>query len=103
MKKEYIQVLTTVNTKELAHKIANLLIDKKAASCVQIIPIESFYRWKDNIKNSNEFLCIVKGKNFELIKDTILEVHPYVLPEIIEVPISKGYEKYLTWLDSETK
>jgi periplasmic divalent cation tolerance protein len=29
-------------------------------------------------------------------------MHPYELPEIIAVPISKGLPAYLMWIESET-
>ena len=37
-------LMTTTPTREEAAKIARLLIDEKLAACVQLMPIESFYR-----------------------------------------------------------
>jgi len=45
-------------------------------------------------------LLLIKGKaaDFEQIKETILRLHPYELPEIVSVPISAGLDRYLDWL-----
>ena len=45
--KSYIQITITTETKEQAEIIAQHLVDKKLAACVQIVgPITSIYRWK---------------------------------------------------------
>src|SRR2546425_11616661 len=47
---EFIQVSTTVNSKEGADKIARKLLDERLASCVQVLgPIHSNYWWKGKI------------------------------------------------------
>ncbi|MCH7568655.1 MAG: divalent-cation tolerance protein CutA [Nanoarchaeota archaeon] len=100
--KAYIQVITAVDNEEKAHEIARFLLEKRVAACVQIIPISSMYRWKGKIEKSREWLCLIKGKDFEKIESVIKKIHPYETPEIIEIPITQGNKKYLDWIDEET-
>ena len=99
----YIQVITTIDSEEMAEEITKHLLKKRVASCVQILPISSSYWWKGKIEKSKEYLCLIKGKNFNKIEKAIKEVHPYVIPEILELPITRGNVDYLNWINKETK
>ena len=54
---------------------------------------------KDKAK---EFLVIMKSdeKLFEKLSKTIKELHSYDIPEILALPIVKGWTKYLDWLNT---
>ena len=102
----YIQIITTTEKKEDAERIAETLVEQRLAACVQIIgPISSVYRWKGRIERTGEYLCLIKSRNdlYERIEKAIKEIHPYEVPEIIVVPITKTSSDYLAWLDEETK
>jgi periplasmic divalent cation tolerance protein len=106
MKDGFIQVITTVDQKEVAEKIAQALIKNRLAACVQIIgSMTSIYRWEDNLEKTEEWLCLIKSKRslFEKVEEKIKEVHPYKVPEIITLPIISGSEDYLEWLQNELK
>ena len=63
MMEEYIQVVTAIEKREDAEKIAKALVEKRLAACVQILgPIVSTYWWKDNIETAEEWLCVIKSK-----------------------------------------
>jgi periplasmic divalent cation tolerance protein len=101
---EYIEVLTTTETKEQAEKIAEALVDRRMAGCVQIIgPITSIYHWKGTREKAEEWLCLIKtkAKLHREVEKTIEKMHTYETPEIISVPIVSGSKKYLQWLDEE--
>ncbi|UCG95458.1 MAG: divalent-cation tolerance protein CutA [archaeon] len=99
-----IIVLTTTATREDAEKIADFLLEKKLAACVQIFPISSKYLWKGKVERSGEFLCLVKTKDelYQPVEQAIREVHPYQTPEIVAIPVTKASQSYLDWLDKET-
>jgi periplasmic divalent cation tolerance protein len=40
---------------------------------------------------------------YEKLEARLKELHPYTVPEIIALPIVKGSEKYLRWLEEETE
>jgi len=99
---KFIQVITTVSNKEDAKKIANTLVEKKLAGCVQIIgPITSIFRWKEKIEEAEEYMCIVKTREdrYEDVEKAIKEAHPYDVPEILSVQVNDGNKSYLDWLD----
>jgi periplasmic divalent cation tolerance protein len=103
---KHIQVLTTTETRNQAERIAETLVDRRIAGCVQIIgPIMSIYRWKGKTEKAEEWLCLIKTKKelYTEAEKTIKQMHSYETPEIISVPITSGSKKYLSWLDSELK
>ncbi|MFZ3103438.1 MAG: divalent-cation tolerance protein CutA [Smithella sp.] len=103
--KTYIQISTTIETKEQAQKIAQFLVEKKLAACVQINgPIESIYHWKGKMEISREWLLLIKTREdlFKKVEASVKKLHLYETPEIIAVQIIKGSKEYLNWLDAET-
>ena len=103
---EYIQVLTTTQTRDDALAIARALVEERLAACVQIVgPITSIYRWQDKIDTAQEWQCRAKSRRelFDRIEKTIRRLHPYQVPEIIAAAIIAGSPDYLAWLDKETE
>jgi periplasmic divalent cation tolerance protein len=98
----YIQVITTTEKRQDADKIAEILVDRKLAGCVQILgPVTSIYRWKGQVETAEEWQCIIKSRHdlYGDIEKIIKSVHPYEVPEIIAVPLIAGSKDYLEWLD----
>ena len=105
-KTEYIQVITTIDSKVGAEKIAEVLIESHLAACVQIIgPIVSTYWWNEKIETSEEYLCLIKTKEscYKDVENTIKKIHNYDVPEIIACPITEGNKTYLDWISSVVK
>ena len=101
---EYIQVLTTVEHKADAEKIAKGLVEKRLAACVQILgPLTSYYHWQGKLDSAAEYLCLIKSRDdlFSLLETEIISMHPYDVPEILAMPITKGGKDYLNWLAAE--
>ena len=98
----YSVVLTTSSSVEEARKIAEALLDKKQAACINIVgPMESHFVWKGKSCTEKEYLIVIKARedHFTKIKETILKTHSYDVPEIILLPIKKGFDRYLRWID----
>ena len=101
----YILVLNTCNSEEIASKIAETLVKKKLAACVNIVNgMESVYQWQGKIQRDTELLLIIKTRQslFSQLEHEIQELHDYELPEIIAVPIEAGEKNYLNWIQSST-
>ncbi len=103
---KYIQVITTTAQKADAVKIAQSLVEKRLAACVQVVgPLLSIYRWKENVEQAEEWQCLIKSRRelFEELENTIKIIHPYETPEIIATTISAGSKDYLQWLNDQLK
>lgn len=94
-------VLTTAGSKEEAQEIARTLVERRLAACVNLVgPIESIYRWHDEIESAEEWLLLIKttAAAFEGVRDAIRELHSYELPECVTVAVEAGSVEYLTWI-----
>ncbi len=101
-KKKFIMVMTTVGSEEQAVVIADALVNKKVAACVNIIPsIRSIYRFKGKVWDDEEYLLIIKStqSNYNEIEKTITELHNYEIPEILSFPMEKGSRNFLKWIE----
>ena len=98
---EYIQVLTTVEHKADAENIAKSLVEKRLAACVQILgPLTSYFHWQGKLDSAAEYLCLIKSRDdlFAKLETEIISMHPYDVPEIISVPVTRGLPDYLQWV-----
>ena len=98
---DYCVIFCTVPSQEIGMIIAEDLVSGRYAACVNIVPgITSIYRWKGDICRDNEFLLIIKSRHalFSVIRDRILALHPYEVPEVISYHISDASEQYLKWI-----
>ncbi len=94
-------VLTTCGSSEEARRIAQELVERHLAACVNIIPqIESVYRWKDEVETATEYLLVIKttAAAFEHLRDALSELHSYELPECAQIVIENGSPAYLDWI-----
>jgi periplasmic divalent cation tolerance protein len=101
-----VVVFVTTSSQEEARKIADLLLDKHKAACVNIIArVDSIFWWENKLESSKESLLIIKTKSSVLPKviDMVKQAHSYTVPEVIALPIIDGNEDYLKWVDKEVK
>jgi periplasmic divalent cation tolerance protein len=102
---KYCCVLSTVPNIKKARQLAGLLVSKRLAACIQILPgLESHYRWKGKKETSKEVLLLIKTRAslYKKLEAAILKNHPYEVPEIVCLPITKGSKAYLRWISKET-
>ena len=99
-------VLSTAGSEQEARKIAHILVKRRLAACVNIVPqIQSIYRWKGEIESAQEWLLLIKTRadKFPAVRDAIGELHSYEVPECIVVEIEDGSPRYLQWLEKATE
>jgi periplasmic divalent cation tolerance protein len=95
-------VYCTCPDRIVAGKLAAALVERGLAACVNILPgVESVYRWQGKIERDDEILLLIKSDtaHFSALEDTISNLHPYEVPEILAVPVEAGHQPYLEWID----
>lgn len=101
-----IVVLCTAPNQAIAQELARVIVEKKLAACVNILPgVTSVYQWEEQTMTNSEWLLIIKTTqtNYETLEASIQRLHPYHIPEIIALPIVQGSENYLNWLINSVK
>jgi len=99
-------VVTNLPDRAAAERLADLVIGKNLAACVNILaPCRSVYRWKGAVQHDEEHPMLIKTttERYGALEQALREGHPYELPEIIAVPIERGLPAYLDWVAAETK
>ena len=100
-----ILVISNLPDRDSATRLAELLISRGQAACVNVLaPCTSIYHWQDKIESAEEIPVFVKTtrEKYPDVERTIKAHHPYELPEIIQVPIAGGLPSYLEWISKET-
>ena len=98
-------VLTNLPDRAAAERLADSIIEKRLAACVNILaPCRSVYRWKDAVQHDEEHPLLIKStsESYAALEAAIRAGHPYELPEIIAVPIERGLPAYLDWIGAQT-
>ncbi|MBZ5494300.1 MAG: divalent-cation tolerance protein CutA [Acidobacteriia bacterium] len=98
-------ILTTAGSQEEAAKIANTLVERSLAACVNVVPrIESVYRWQGKVETAQEWLLLIKTQAalYECVRDAVKELHSYDLPECVMLEVTAGSQEYLDWIAENT-
>jgi periplasmic divalent cation tolerance protein len=97
-------VMVTAPSKDEAERLAIATLEARLAACVQIQAITSHYWWDGKITSDAEQLLLFKTvpAKFAALRDLIGSLHSYDTPEIIQLPVTAGADKYLGWIKRET-
>ncbi|MCH8493733.1 MAG: divalent-cation tolerance protein CutA [Idiomarina sp.] len=96
-------VLCTAPDNATAQQLAEYVVNKQLAACVNILPqVQSVYRWQGEVQSDTEWLLVIKtsAAGYSKLEQAIAAQHPYDVPEIIALPISNGLPAYLSWLQT---
>jgi periplasmic divalent cation tolerance protein len=99
-------VLTTCGSLEEARSIAQTLVGRQLAACVNIAPqIESVYRWQGEVETATEWLLVIKttAEAFDRLRETLSGLHSYELPECIAIAVEDGSAAYLEWIGQSVR
>ena len=81
-------------------------VEEHLAACASRVPgLVSTYHWDEAVHEDAEVLLVIKTTRdrFEALRERLLGVHPYELPEIIAVEASAGHAPYLDWITASTR
>ncbi len=101
-----IIVMTTTGSGDEARRIADALVERRQAACVNIIKgIESIYRWKGKTEEAQEWMLLIKtaADCYDRVCATLKELHSYEMPECISISIDGGRPDYLKWIEDSVK
>jgi len=95
-----IAVVTTVATRDEAMRIAEALVARRLAACVQIGAIESVYAWKGELRRDPEFRVLAKttAARYAAVEAAIRELHSYELPAIHAIAFAHVSTPYGEWI-----
>jgi periplasmic divalent cation tolerance protein len=103
---KHILVLSTCPGSITAKQIAQELVEKNLAACVNSFAgMHSYFKWGGKLDVAEEYLLLIKTTTdrYEAVEKLIKSLHPYELPEIVAVPISTGLPHYLAWIETNPK
>ena len=103
---EICALLTTAPDEGIAATLARTLVEERLAACVNVIPgARSFYRWQGALQDDSEVVLIIKSQRnrSQALAARIKDLHPYELPEVLELPVCGGSSAYLDWIATETR
>jgi periplasmic divalent cation tolerance protein len=102
----FVIVLTTLAADHDAEAFARTLVDERLAACVNILPpMRSIYRWQGAVEHAAECQLVMKTTAgcVEELKTRIAALHPYEMPEILVLSVGGGAERYLDWVQENTR
>jgi periplasmic divalent cation tolerance protein len=87
-----------------APALARALVERRLAACVNLVGgVRSVYRWQGQVEDDAESLLMIKTTHdgFAALEAAVVELHPYTCPEVLALPVDRGYAPYLRWLADE--
>jgi periplasmic divalent cation tolerance protein len=106
LKTDYIIIYCTTPDLKTAQEISENLVQEQLAACCNIVPgLRSIYHWENKVQTDDELLLIIKTRSvlFSQIEKRIKNLHPYMVPEIIALPLINGSVEYLKWMDENVR
>ena len=93
-------VVTTVGSREEAQALARAIVHLQLATCAQIEPIDSIYRWRGEVFEDSEFRVLFKTQpsQWTQIEAAIRARHPYELPAIHAIATVAADPVYAAWV-----
>jgi len=93
-------VLCTVPEAE-ARPLVDRLLEERLIACANLLgPVTSRYLWEGAVEESAEVLLVLKtaAATRLALRERIVELHSYDVPEVLEFAVDGGAGPYLDWL-----
>ncbi|BDG08289.1 divalent-cation tolerance protein CutA [Anaeromyxobacter paludicola] len=97
-----LAVIVTAPTADKAAELARTLVEERLAACGNVLPgVRSIYRWEGKVADEPEVLLVLKTSRelFPRLRDRVLALHPYQVPEVIALRVEGGSAAYLRWIE----
>lgn len=99
-------VLSTAPSTEIATEIGRTLVEEGLVACANVLPpMLSIYRWNDVVQSESEVQMIFKTAAIRIpeLRERLTALHPYDVPEFIELDVAGGLPNYLSWIGTATR
>jgi len=96
-----VAVVSTAPDFDVAQRIGTALVEERLAACANIVEgVTSIYRWKGSVQREPEVLMVLKTTSdaVELLRQRLVELHPYEVPEVVTLEVGGGHRPYLDWV-----
>ncbi len=101
MSPEIRLILTTFADEAAATSVVRTLLEERLIACGSLIPgVTSIYRWKETLEESGEVQVMLKtsAETASRCMARLAQLHPYEVPEIIELEPKAVPGPYAAWL-----
>jgi periplasmic divalent cation tolerance protein len=91
---------------DAAPELARELVRRRVAACANVVPtVQSYFWWDDQVQDEPESLLVLKTRSdaFERLRDAVVELHPYDVPEVIATQVEQALEPYARWVAEEVE
>ena len=88
-----------------ARAFARRLVADRLAACVNLIALNSVYRWDDAVEEGRETLLVIKtaAGRLDALERHVKSTHPYDTPEFVALETAHVEASYLRWVLRETR
>ncbi|HVX02638.1 MAG TPA: divalent-cation tolerance protein CutA [Nitrososphaera sp.] len=104
-KPKAVFVVSTFPIEESAAEVGKKLVKEGLCACISFTKVRSIYSWKGKLENQLECIAFFKaaGGSAQALKEALARLHPYEVPEIMEIEVSDVSMPYLSWLVKNEK
>ncbi|MDD3313808.1 divalent-cation tolerance protein CutA, partial [Pseudodesulfovibrio sp.] len=99
-------VYITCATEAEAEAIGTVLVERRLAACVNILPgMRSLYWWRGKVERGEETVLIAKTRRelVDELTEAVKAVHGYEVPCVVALDIAGGNGDFLDWIRAETR
>lgn len=100
----YLLIYCMVPDERTGENLARHLLSLKLIACANLFPKgKSFYNWKGEFQNSDEYCLICKTKKslYKKMAEELIKNHPYECPGLCALPLSQAHTPFLKWIEEQ--
>lgn len=98
-----ISIVLVTAPVDVAEGLSGRLLKMRLIACANLIgPVRSVYVWEGETQAEEEMLMVLKTPKHKVaaLTEAVSELHPYDVPEVLEVDVASGLSAYLAWVDT---
>ena len=106
MSAKIVILLSNFPNADAARKAVRSLVEERLVACGNIIPgVESIYEWKGALETTAEVtvICKTTAARADEAQARMRALHPYDVPEILNIPVAGGWPDYLGWVAGQCR